>query len=298
MDIVIDSMDAKLPALMNAAREREVVGSVVNIFDKVINVETSHPTALITIAGANVIRAPYMLKITNEKAFEELKRTVNIGDIVRFRKDGVMSLNTDRLIIRSSSLWDCAMHSHPADELEMTNLQYEINHFLKNEGKPGGILNAFLSQSSIINGQPLFLSIYDKYFNRLITQLSQTFTGDNLKKFIGLGVGLTPSGDDFIVGLLAALRSSEAGYHFEKTIKRELTKESIANKTTRVSSHMISYALDGDFNEALLNLLNGRDPLRTSLMQVNSIGSTSGTDMLAGVSFALEHLLKDLKRRE
>lgn len=292
MDIVIDSMDVKLLNITKVAREREVVGTVVNIFDKVVNIETRLPTSLLTIANTKVLQGPYIMKINNESLFNCFKQTLNMGDIVRFKEDGEMIVNNYRLFSNSAALWECEMRSRPVSQQEMVNLHSEINHFLTHEGKLGGILNAFLTQPSKNTGEALILSIYDNYFNRLITQLSEDFTGENMRNFIGLGVGLTPSGDDFIVGLLAALCSCEAGRDDEKKIKKELTKESVANKTTRVSTHMIKYALDGEFNEALLDLLSGSKPVHTSLKEVNSIGSTSGTDMLVGVSFALEQLIK------
>ncbi|WP_423188493.1 DUF2877 domain-containing protein [Alkalibacterium sp. f15] len=298
MNILISSMDSELFNLIDRIGEREFVGTVVNIFDKVINVETSLPSSLITIANTQVISAPFMLKISDENDFNHLKQSVDIGDTFYFDEKGQISVNNDRLIFCSSTRWQCLLPLTEVNGSKLVDMLKEVNSFLRNEGKSGGILNAYLSRATNDNEDLKFNSIYDNYFRQLLQQLSEQFDGDNLKKLIGLGVGLTPSGDDFIVGVLATLYSYDTSRQFINGIKSQISKESILGKTTRVSTHMLTFALDGYFNEALLNLFSEKKQIDRSLKQLKSIGSTSGTDMLSGVSFALEQLIKEFKRRD
>jgi len=291
-------MDSELVKLINQTGDCKLVGTVVDIFDNVINVEISRPEVLITIAKNNVISGPYMLKVENEDAFDHLKRTVSIGDLVDFDIEKQISVNNNCLIFRTSYKWQCFIPPMEVNKSKFIDMYEEVNSFLKEKGESGGILNAYLSRTLNDDESPVFQSIYDNYFRQLIQQLSEQFDGENLKRFVGLGIGLTPSGDDFIVGVLAVLYSYDTSRRFIHEIKSEINKESIAGKTTRVSTHMLNFALNGQFNLALLNLFNEKEHLNQSLERIKSIGSTSGTDMLSGVGFTLEHLIKEYKRRD
>lgn len=293
MNILISSMDVGLVNLIEQSGKQEVFGTVVNIFDKVINVETTHPISLMTVATSAVISAPYMMKINDNEAFNYLKSKVKIGDVFFCDKNGQLRVNTDQLMYNSSEKWHCLIPPMEITASKINDRLKEVNTFLINEGKSGGILNAYLSRIKDIEGRLACRSIYDNYFKELIQHLTDAFDGDNLKKFVGLGIGLTPSGDDFIVGVLAALYSYDVKSKYIDKILSQISKESIDGKTTRVSKHMLDFALDGQFNQGLLNVLDETKHVQHSLEQLKSIGSTSGTDMLVGVSFALNKLLED-----
>ncbi|GEK88492.1 Protein of unknown function [Alkalibacterium putridalgicola] len=298
MNIIISSMDSELGNLINRTEERGLVGTVVDIFDKVINIETNRPDMLITLAKDEVIRGPLMIKVKNEKAFDHLKRTAAVGNTVTFKKNGQGSLNNDRLLFHSSISWQSLIPPMEVNETQLLDLQHTVDCFLIEQGNIGGIGNAYLTKSLDSDDRSNFQSAYDRYFRQLLQQLTKDFNGESLKKFIGLGVGLTPSGDDFLTGLLAALYHYDTERLFLAPIRRQLRLDHIEGKTTRVSKYMLYLALDGQFNEALLALFDSRVPVAQSLDKVNSIGSTSGTDMLSGVGFALEQLRIEYKRRD
>jgi hypothetical protein len=291
-------MDSELGNLINRTEERGLVGTVVDIFDKVINIETNRPDMLITLAKDEVIRGPLMIKVKNEKAFDHLKRTAAVGNTVTFKKNGQGSLNNDRLLFHSSISWQSLIPPMEVNETQLLDLQHTVDCFLIEQGNIGGIGNAYLTKSLDSDDRSNFQSAYDRYFRQLLQQLTKDFNGESLKKFIGLGVGLTPSGDDFLTGLLAALYHYDTERLFLAPIRRQLRLDHIEGKTTRVSKYMLYLALDGQFNEALLALFDSRVPVAQSLDKVNSIGSTSGTDMLSGVGFALEQLRIEYKRRD
>ncbi len=113
---------------------------------------------------------------------------------------------------------------------------------------------------------------------------------DSVSAFRGKGRGLTPSGDDFIAGLLYGIHCLES-----------LTKMNHAGIKTRVyelaetnnlfSNNMLQLAREAkyfkrlkDFLSALLQ--NNPDKQAATLRQLTSVGDTSGADILAGF-FAL-----------
>lgn len=109
---------------------------------------------------------------------------------------------------------------------------------------------------------------------------------------IGLGVGLTPSGDDVLLGLIAAMTIQDAPsaclYEFWHHVAAEA-----ARKTNLISATGIRAAAHGRMRETLsaclLALLHGSVPAaRQQLAAVLAIGSSSGADLAYGMLQGLE----------
>jgi hypothetical protein len=108
---------------------------------------------------------------------------------------------------------------------------------------------------------------------------------------VGLGTGLTPSGDDFLTGFLGAARLTEYG----NGLRRRLSPHLYIDKsvTTLPSYFMLEGALAGFLPEplsCLLGALADEDPHRARHWagRLAGLGATSGQDMLAGVICCLE----------
>jgi len=92
---------------------------------------------------------------------------------------------------------------------------------------------------------------------------------------IGLGPGLTPSGDDYFGGVMVALhltgRSTQAD-----TLWRWLEPR-LPARTTAISAAHLAAAAQGEAHEALHAVLGGADPAL-----LDGVGHCSGWDALAG----------------
>ena len=112
------------------------------------------------------------------------------------------------------------------------------------------------------------------------------------RELVGLGPGLTPSGDDFLGGLLFAAHSLKMAYpgdfHWEQEPITDLMD------WARTQTHPISHAILSDLalghgpeplHAVVTSLLNGKDPDRVmaDVTRLLGIGDTSGWDILAGV---------------
>ena len=109
-------------------------------------------------------------------------------------------------------------------------------------------------------------------------------TGAPITDLIGLGIGLTPSGDDFLCGVLAGLlllglQDSQDFRHLSAEISRNLAK------TNAISAAFLRCAMNGQFSEALVTL--GSVSFAQSLQMFHDIGHSSGADTLCGLYFAL-----------
>ena len=110
-----------------------------------------------------------------------------------------------------------------------------------------------------------------------------------LNQFIGLGEGLTPSGDDFLVGLLWALWVGEADRlsGFETFL---YAVQSILHKTNDISAQMLRFAMHRRFTEPLVALARVSDPKDCTgvFKRIAAFGHTSGFDTLCGILVGLK----------
>ena len=107
---------------------------------------------------------------------------------------------------------------------------------------------------------------------------------EKLCELIGLGTGLTPSGDDFLCGILAGLHVhgkefSELAYCLRSSIRKNL------HRTNEISAAFLSCAMDGHFSHAVNELWNNPSIEQISEM-FHAIGHSSGMDTLCGIYFA------------
>jgi hypothetical protein len=117
------------------------------------------------------------------------------------------------------------------------------------------------------------------------------------RRTLGHGPGLTPAGDDVLVGVLTLLRSGaagEAGARAGCRLVAGLVPH--LDSTTDLSRHLIRQAARGLPGAALHGLVQalfegaGGDGLRRALAAVLAIGATSGADACLGLVAACRFL--------
>ena len=116
-----------------------------------------------------------------------------------------------------------------------------------------------------------------------------------LESLLGWGPGLTPSGDDFIVGILLALGRTQPRSVFSNELLEAATgmiEARAGDRTTAISASLLACASAGEGDERLLALVDhvqtgepGEAAARTA---ASSWGSTSGWDALAGIAITLD----------
>lgn len=114
---------------------------------------------------------------------------------------------------------------------------------------------------------------------------------------VGLGVGLTPSGDDFLTGLLLAFsfahRAEHPGAEWLSALGPPVARAA-RSRTTLVAEQQIRLAVLGEADHALgqatVALLWDARPAAAPFSDLLEVGSTSGADLLAGLCFASEML--------
>ena len=100
-------------------------------------------------------------------------------------------------------------------------------------------------------------------------------------RLAGLGQGLTPAGDDVLIGILYGLW---VWYPREEWMR--LIVETAVPRTTTLSAAFLRAAADGEATIHWHNLVNGR---MNAMNQILAIGSTSGRDAWAGFTYLGRH---------
>ncbi len=112
---------------------------------------------------------------------------------------------------------------------------------------------------------------------------------ESLFNLLGYGVGLTPSGDDFICGFLLAAHTWQEilfpGFALQKTIGNIV--KAAQEKTTTLSANLIACAASGSADERIIScvkwLNSGGHSAAFITEELLSYGSSSGCDTLGGM---------------
>lgn len=135
-----------------------------------------------------------------------------------------------------------------------------------------------------------------------LTQLEARLAGegtveDVLEQLLGLGVGLTPSVDDFLTGFVYLLRYVQRNWNAvlpELSLLAEGIQTVAPRKTNPCSAAYLCAAAKGQRFSLLEDLLScGSGSLRQQeINRLLAVGSSSGCDLFAGVIYGLRYLTK------
>ncbi|SDK94067.1 DUF2877 domain-containing protein [Natronincola ferrireducens] len=229
---------------------------------------------------------------------------IKTGDKVLFYK-GKFVINELCFCTDSSKVWNPKVHKK-ISITEIVNDKWikSISQYLLTYGKKEGLgtlplyltgelpENIFLNETHkqlIQKSLPILEEVLDKAINGKITESALQAT-----KLIGLGPGLTPSGDDFLVGLLSTLLFAKE----RKDILGKLTEElkvhvkENAHKTTFLSKELLQFACNEEFSEIFHDFyetLREKDENKIidATIKFMELGHSSGTDTLGGIVFGI-----------
>lgn len=184
----------------------------------------------------------------------------------------------------------------PSYEEADRNIQYFENILMKKGNKAG-----LLSKGNIYAD---YAAPSLEGFRQNLSCGSIREAAESLCHIVGLGPGLTPSGDDFILGLLASFYQSYYAFGINESfikIMLELILNKVKGKTTLVSYNMLRLGAKGKYSEwvesmAFSILYGSKSDIEKSFQSMMKIGSTSGSDMGAGMLFGYKLILRQLSK--
>lgn len=266
------------------------VGSVHSVYRKTINLNMG--IYLVSLQAESSPLSPISL-ITSLTAAEMNTLTIHPGDPVTVHGQTLTIFSDD--VLTKFTLINVAVF-----ESFVPNCFSDISiHGIEEAirlSESGGISELFFAKKQKAPsdfGKEAFLSIARKRISDTDSFLSLTSYEEacrTLIGMIGLGIGLTPSGDDFLCGILAGLLFSGKWNHsFSRLLRQELSHHLC--DTNDISRAFLSCALNQHFSRPVKNLPSFKDA-HTVLSSFGQIGHSSGMDSLCGIYFILRHFHK------
>lgn len=294
---MVNKIDRRLHICLSKQSDNMPSGRIHSVYDRVINILLCDGEEMFSIASPEIIQSPMMLRTNEKVSFKELDDYIFQGMDVF--KSGDYAIRIKNLVFdyKNAEIYTGKIpvvnfnDKHPPK----SHIR-DLTQFLLQSGKNSGLLDAwsiFLNKKDNLGKD----NLYAESFIKILFKLNDSIIEDNKEDFVdciyrlsGFGIGLTPSGDDFILGFLSAFRSW--GIDFGELLQGEWLIK-LKGLSTTVSYFMLKNCMEGYVNEALLKLLEcGHENLdaKPVLNEVIKIGSTSGTDMLIGVDFDYRHI--------
>lgn len=185
-----------------------------------------------------------------------------------------------------------------ASEIKKIDISFIIQNLspLLIKHSSGLSLAVLLDDSRRINFRSSFEKEFLKRVVSGIDKMNDAHFIDAVKTFAGCGFGLTPSGDDFITGMLNALFILQdiSGNKNLVSLRNDIFKA--AETDNIISYNTIKMASNGRFGENMKDMICGFEKqdntkINTSFHHLISSGETSGADMLTGFlyTFAIEN---------
>ena len=160
---------------------------------------------------------------------------------------------------------------------------------------PENSLTSFLSGRIEMMPQGSFQSITRK---KLDSGLKELYSGDiekGVQLLKGVGIGLTPSGDDAIAGVLVALNLTQeiTGWDLKQSISKIAETAVSQNKFTNAFVQCAAQGMLFEKNKHLMqSLLHGEArEIKESILRVLEIGHSSGADMAVGFLLTMKRMV-------
>ena len=271
-------------------------GCVHSVFARVVNVSLSDGT-LLTLASREVDDAPDTL-VADLRTFDG--SGVAIGAPV-VAHGGVLAVGR-RLAIRVDGArpWVPLLPWYPAHDARLRrNLDALRGHVAGLDGGPGG--GAPSPPPAVAAAAAARLAQHATALGRALEHADLEAARVHGEALVGLGQGLTPSGDDLLVGLFAVLHLPGGPCERFRDLGRQVVARA-AHRTHAISLSALRAAAQGRVRARIAALLSAsiageRETMLAALRAVLAIGSTSGRDVVAGIALGFEAQLRQARVR-
>lgn len=269
------------------SNEVKVDGHIHNCFKQAIHIRLDDGRLLTLLCGT----AQYGMRVINvaESVWVKLQQLVAPNDKITLVTNALQHQRFT-LVWQQQNIWRspsiAACFNHTSGSVLSNNLGYAqqwLTNALSNQGTDKNLLwqNAYANFRQVVN------ALGDNSTN-LDAAVYRT---------IGLGLGLTPSGDDMLAGLLLGLI---AGSDRDKTSARIVGLSTLISQyaihTTYASQDSFEQAIQGWLTASLADVLitlhsTDTQALTKALASQSAIGHHSGLDSLIGLFAGLEFAL-------
>ncbi len=275
-------------------REKPVTATVHSVFDHAVNLAFENRTGLVGLIAGEKTLTPYAVSVQTPCSFTELG----------FRAGMEAAVQAETIELPEAGLSiDCSA----AEPIDLGIGSLPMRPPVKVQETLFALRETLLLADAEVCLAPLVTggagNVYTKFLAPRLEELVQAVTAGDAERAAnaaanaaGCGMGLTPSSDDLLTGYFAGLytifRTEGKG---ERISLVSAMAQRAAEKTNRISATFLLQSGEGLVNYDLLlliqSIVTGADSttIQQAAQRVLSIGSTSGGDMLTGLSLALAH---------
>ena len=191
--------------------------------------------------------------------------------------DDMKVINKDKKIFIDDFCFDYKNAGKIKTKREILNVSENIEeNFLIFED----IIKPYLKKSPLFC-EGIIKKKADEGFKKLYVNYIEGF-----KSLIGLGIGLTPSCDDVISGILAYFHLCGKNYDFNLYLKEYLERYGDAS-TTFVSKNLLYDVANGCINDSVYNvicaILKNKNDIKKCTLNLIDYGHSSGIETLWGI---------------
>jgi hypothetical protein len=263
-------------------------------FESAANLRLLNEDRLLTVLISDHYELPQGIRIgTNSASLHSLtpgRRAAVRGGVLRF---DFSPLTID---LRGAPVWKCPvseldtdMRSNPSQQAWATAWRL-LNEEQKVRNADIVADDLFRLHSGSFLSQRMSRSVM-----QLVTSAEQFDSPGSLfaaQGMIGLGPGVTPSGDDLLIGFLAGLwstrRTDQGQLSFIDSFGDAL--QEAAKQTSEISRTYIVHAVRGQFSSSLANLaqaITTGHGLEQAVREAMQVGHSSGMDSVTGLLIGL-----------
>lgn len=279
--------------LIQQLRQNAVHGVIHSVFERTVNIRCAGTGELYTIASHRLDNGPNTLRCEID-SFDDLQ--LKPGDSV-YVVNGMLYLGRKLAVsIQDIQQWNCVLPEFPADQEVFRKNLPVVKRWIDSQGISGGMKRG--TESSLFNNETYSL------LKEISMFLLDALDNGNVDlavqygvRLVGLGPGLTPSGDDFLVGLFTIINLPNSPLRVYKSFCTEILRLTV-ELTNIISYTALSKAAAGQVRENIISFLRAllysdSSEAVSRLKPVLDIGSSSGTDiavgLIAGLELNLEH---------
>lgn len=269
--------------LLRRLRAQPAEGRVHSVFEHVVNIEIGDGR-LLTLAHRNSDDAPDTV-VVDVDAWPAPDVVAGAG--VKFAPDAI-HLGRDVVAHCTARPWRGHLPGYASDDRTLrANVALAQEH-LERHGRGIGLERAASTASTALD--QALVSAFRRSTQGLCAALASSNERgavEHVGQLVGLGPGLTPAGDDFLLGLLAALNVPGNPQAAWRRIGAPIVA-CAARQTHLISAAALRHAANGRVRDRIITLCRAlmRDAptaMLGALYGVMRIGSSSGTEIALGV---------------
>lgn len=215
------------------------------------------------------------------------KRGLTIGDQVYAEGDRLCVGKNAAIMLQQVHVWRSKLPSYPKDEEVLRNHVAAAQLWIESHGKTGGMKRPAETGNPFEQEMERLLSERSEGLLEALSKGEVSLATHYAIQLIGLGPGLTPSGDDFLVGLFAVMNLTNGPLFKIRHVCEQVVAAS-ADRSNPISYMALMKAASGQVRESIGDFMNhmihgSKTEVISSLSRVLDIGSTSGTDIALGL---------------